>query len=74
MNFFNGDIFPNTSNGTFNRSDDSINGVACNVTNCIYHDGKTQCTAKQIHVGPTYANSSADTNCATFQPKKNTNQ
>ncbi len=46
------------------------NGVTCEVANCHYHDGQRYCTADKISVGPSYANSSADTICATFKPGK----
>ena len=45
-------------------------GVSCEVANCHYHDGKSHCTADRINVGPGYANSSADTICATFKTGK----
>ncbi|MBO4423293.1 MAG: DUF1540 domain-containing protein [Clostridia bacterium] len=47
-----------------------IKGVSCDVKNCVYHDGDAYCTADRIAVGPTYANSTTDTVCATFRPKK----
>ena len=45
-------------------------GISCGVKNCVYHDGINTCTAEQIAVGPTYANSVSDTVCATFKQKK----
>ncbi len=47
-----------------------IKGIQCDVKNCVYHDGETYCTAGQIAVGPSYATSSADTVCATFEQKE----
>ena len=47
-----------------------INGIVCNVTNCVHHDCETHCTAKEIAVGPSYATTSQDTVCATFKQKK----
>ena len=44
-----------------------IKGINCSVKNCVYHDGETYCTAENIHVGPTHAEKSADTVCATFK-------
>lgn len=44
-----------------------INGVVCDVKNCMYNDGESRCTAKQISVGPSFASSTADTLCATFK-------
>jgi len=45
-------------------------GIACGVKNCVHHDGISNCTAEQIAVGPTYANSLSDTVCASFKQKK----
>ncbi|HOJ48564.1 MAG TPA: DUF1540 domain-containing protein [Bacillota bacterium] len=47
-----------------------IKGISCSVKNCVYHDGKTQCTAGKIAVGPSNAVTSGDTLCATFQLKE----
>lgn len=47
-----------------------ISGIVCNVTNCVHHDCETHCTAKEIAVGPSYATTSQDTVCATFQQKQ----
>ena len=49
-----------------------IQGVCCDVKNCVYHDGERRCTAKEINVGPTYASASQDTVCATFKPETTT--
>lgn len=46
-----------------------IDGIVCNVTNCSYNNDNCKCTASQVKVGPTFANSSADTICSTFKPK-----
>ena len=46
-----------------------IDGIACEVHNCRYHDGRSKCLAGSINVGPSYASSSADTVCATFKPQ-----
>jgi hypothetical protein len=43
--------------------------IACDVTNCTYHCSENYCTAKSINVGPSYANTTADTICATFRQK-----
>ena len=45
--------------------------IKCNVSNCEYHDKDDHCMAKQIEVGPHYANTSNDTVCATFRADKN---
>ena len=47
-----------------------IQGINCNVKNCVYHDGDNYCTANRVSVGPSYATSSSDTVCATFKEKK----
>ena len=44
-------------------------GVVCDVSNCVYHDGTSTCTAEKINVGPSYATSCTDTVCATFKQK-----
>ena len=44
-------------------------GIKCDVKNCVYHDGECYCTAGNIHVGPSHAEKSADTVCATFKPE-----
>ena len=48
-----------------------INGIVCDVCNCTYHDKENRCHAESIAVGPSYATSSADTVCATFEQKGN---
>lgn len=45
-----------------------ISGIKCDVTNCHYNDLNHHCIAREITVGPQFANSSADTVCATFKP------
>ena len=47
-----------------------LKGICCNVRNCEYHDCDTHCTAPEIAVGPSSAQSSADTACATFKQKQ----
>ena len=47
-----------------------IEGIKCDVKNCVYHDCDTHCTAGQIAVGPSFATSSSDTVCATFKERK----
>ena len=42
--------------------------IVCDVRNCVYHDKDNHCTASQIAVGPSYAQSSSETVCATFKP------
>ncbi len=47
-----------------------IKGINCNVENCVYHDGKNECYAGEICVGPCDAKCSSNTVCATFKPKE----
>ena len=47
-----------------------ISGIKCDVTNCAYHNGKSECYAGCISVGPHSATSSSDTTCVTFKPKE----
>ena len=46
-----------------------IKGITCDVKGCEYNDGKDECTAGHISVGPTDACCSDETVCATFRPK-----
>ena len=46
-----------------------LKGIVCDVKNCQYHDCETHCTAKQILVGPSKADTSTDTACTTFKPR-----
>lgn len=45
-----------------------IKGIVCDVKNCAYHHGTSDCCAGMIMVGPREASSSSATNCATFKP------
>ena len=47
-----------------------IRGIVCDVKNCAYHSGTSNCCAGTIMVGPKEASSSSATNCATFKPKE----
>ena len=47
-----------------------IKGITCDVKNCVYHCGESECYAGEICVGPREAKSSANTVCATFKPKE----
>lgn len=51
-----------------NLNHNHINGIVCDVTNCRYNGEDRCCTAKEIKVGPQFANTSDDTACATFKP------
>ena len=53
-----------------NNRPQHIRGIVCDVQNCAYHDGDNFCTATRIRVGPTYANKSGQTACATFKPRE----
>ena len=44
-----------------------IPGVHCDVSNCAYNDKECSCFADQINVGPTHAEKTDDTICATFK-------
>lgn len=52
-----------------NKTGKHLKGVACDVKNCAFHDGECYCAANRIAVGPSYANTSGETVCATFKPK-----
>ncbi len=47
-----------------------IDGISCDVTNCMYNENNNYCTAPHIKVGPNFAASKADTVCATFENKQ----
>lgn len=49
-------------------SDDSLYGITCEVTNCVYNEHR-RCYADEIKVGPQFAASTADTLCDTFRPR-----
>ena len=46
-----------------------IKGIMCDVKNCAYHNGMSECYAGCISVGPSDAKSSSGTACVTFKPK-----
>ena len=46
-----------------------IKGIMCDVKSCAYHNGKSECCAGCISVGPSSAESSSATACVTFKPK-----
>ena len=46
-----------------------IKGIMCDVRNCAYHNGESECYAGCISVGPREADCSSNTLCATFKPK-----
>ena len=47
-----------------------IKEIDCDVKNCAYHDGVSDCYAGKICVGPRDANCSSGTSCATFKPRE----
>ena len=51
-----------------NTNEQKLDGVHCEVTNCVYNKDKHTCTAQNIKVGPQFAASSAETICSTFKP------
>ena len=53
-----------------NATGKHIKGINCDVSNCIYHGLANSCHAECIAVGPSYAQSSSETVCATFKPKE----
>lgn len=46
-----------------------LRGVKCEVADCTFNNGKHECCANEICVGPCGAHCSAETVCATFKPK-----
>ncbi len=67
MGIFNSTAFDGRSDKA--PSGQHIKGISCDVRNCVYHDGDSDCTAERIAVGPSYATSCTDTVCATFKQK-----
>ena len=41
--------------------------IKCDVSNCIYHDGKCECTAESISVNCSAPSDSCDAQCSTFE-------
>ena len=48
-----------------------IEGIVCDVKNCVHNSGERYCTANQILVGPSNAVNSDATECSTFKPRAN---
>ncbi len=46
-----------------------IEGIKCDVKNCVHHTMDNCCDAGKIEVGPMSAASSKDTVCITFEAK-----
>jgi hypothetical protein len=45
----------------------TIDGIKCEVSNCIYHDTENHCHAGEIKVGPHSASEQSETCCDTFK-------
>ena len=54
------------NNEKCSTSKNHIKGIKCDVKNCVYHDCDTYCTAGQIAVGNSTADSAA---CDTFKER-----
>ncbi len=54
------------SSGACKIEKEHINGIKCEVKNCVYHDCDTHCTANMIAVGK----SGSEAACDTFKEKK----
>lgn len=46
-----------------------IRGITCDAKNCVYHDGDNFCTAERVTIGNVASQRSAETRCATFEPR-----
>lgn len=51
---------------TDDKSKKALRGVRCDAMNCEYNTGNGECHAKQISIGPVYADACTDTVCASF--------
>lgn len=59
----------NTNGGMVENHEDRIEHIVCEVGNCVYNSDKKYCLAGDIKVGPQFASSTSETNCATFKAK-----
>lgn len=50
------------------KSDTPLDGVKCIVNTCRYHTSGDYCTASSIEIQPRNANTTEETDCATFSP------
>lgn len=50
-----------------NMHESTLNGVCCDVNNCVHNDSNSGCTASKIQVGPHSASCTNDTVCNSFQ-------
>ena len=46
-----------------------IEGIKCDVKNCMYHAANNTCSAGRIHVGNGMASNAQETCCDTFKAK-----
>ena len=49
------------------QGQECIQCVRCDVVNCKHNDKQNHCTARNIRVGPRFANCCSDTICDTFE-------
>lgn len=50
------------------KTDEPLDGVKCVVNTCHYHVPGDHCSASKIEIQPKNAQSTEDTDCATFKP------
>ncbi|MBE6904051.1 MAG: DUF1540 domain-containing protein [Ruminococcaceae bacterium] len=55
------DLFNNHENKKGHKN------IKCNVCNCVYHCDDNHCGADSINVGPSFADTAAQTVCASFK-------
>ena len=51
----------------FNKDESVLRNVKCDVSQCLYNDLESHCTADNISVGPHSASCCDDTACETFE-------
>jgi hypothetical protein len=51
------------------KMDHANEGIKCVVNSCHYYMSGDKCSAQKIEVQPRDANSSEETDCATFKPE-----
>lgn len=51
------------------RDHQHLSGVKCIVNTCYYNAGGNYCSAAKIEIQPNNANSTEETDCATFMKK-----
>ncbi|WMJ23940.1 DUF1540 domain-containing protein [Paludicola sp. MB14-C6] len=50
-----------------NHDKPPINGICCDVENCIYNNHESGCTANTVKIGPQFATTCNDTACQSYQ-------